>query len=131
MRTLYINHAPKEDEEYDVTFQCPVCLAIETLVIEKQSLMDSKHWRQQDTHVYHRDCGRPAAIISMSRRQIWLTSPTANFLTKILESDYVTISTIAAHIGVSRTTVKRWMLDKCRPNKTSRRKLAKYSKQFS
>ena len=47
MRTLYINHAPKEDEEYDVTFQCPVCLAIETLVIEKQSLMDSKHWRQQ------------------------------------------------------------------------------------
>ena len=129
MRTLYIKTLTEDQEDLDVTFQCPVCLAMETLVIEKRALINSRHWKQRDSAVYHRECGKPATVISMSRRQYWLPSPTANLLIKVLETKYVTVSTIAESIGVSRTTIKRWLLDKCRPNKTSRRKLSKYSKQ--
>lgn len=131
MRTLDIRGVSPEDEEYEVTFQCPVCLAMETLVIETRSLLDSMHWKQRDSAVYHRECNRPATVISMSRRRIWLSSPTANFLIGILETKGTTVSSIASNIGVSRTTVKRWLLDKCHPNKTSKRKLAKYSHHLS
>lgn len=114
----------------EITFQCPVCLAIETLFFEDQRLTASHHWKVEDGKIYHRECGKPAVVISMTKRFMWMPSETAALLFRLIEQKIVTLSNIAEYVGVSRTTVRRWLLDECSPNRTSRRKLATFTRSI-
>lgn len=130
-RTKILRIGYKEDncvQEVELTFQCPVCLAIETLFIENGTLAPSRHWKYFRGRVYHRDCARPARLIDMSRRKLFVPANTSESLLCILKQRQETIGQFAVNIGVSRMTVKRWLLGKCRPNGTSRRRISRYTK---
>lgn len=111
----------------ELTFQCPECLAIETLFLENGMLTGMLHWRLYKGKVFHRDCVMPARLIDLSRRKIMIHSSTTVFLLGEIAKKKETVGQFAAHIGVSRITVKRWLLGKCYPNYTSRRRIARYT----
>lgn len=115
-------------QEIELTFQCPVCLALETLFLEDGTLTETRHWKQLKDKVYHRNCGRPARIINMTRRKMFIHSSTTVSLMRILEQRRETIGEFATNIGVSRNTVKRWLLGKCSPNGISQKKITRYAK---
>ena len=132
MRTLSLpirNHTADYVQSIELTFQCPVCLAIETLFLEDGMLTDTKHWKQFKGKIYHRDCGRPARLINLSKRnKMFIPSNTTILLVRMLEQRQETTGQFAVKMGVSRITVKRWLQGKCYPNGISRRKLARYAK---
>ena len=115
--------------ETEITFQCPVCLAIETLFVEEGQIVRTQHWRQVKGFVYHRNCGKHALPINMARRRMFVPPHTIFVILKKMQEKNEPIGHIASSIGVSRTTVKRWMLGKCYPNNSSIKKVSKYIKE--
>ena len=57
---------------HERTYQCPVCLALETLTFDANTLIRTPHWKQIGRQIYHRECGRPSAplITRPSWRQL-------------------------------------------------------------
>lgn len=48
-------------QEYDeVTFQCPSCCAMETLLFEEGNMLNTRRWAQVEGQIFHHNCGRPA-----------------------------------------------------------------------
>jgi len=43
--------------EREVTVYCPVCGALETLVVVDGVVTPSTHWRLNGSSIYHRSCG--------------------------------------------------------------------------
>ena len=98
MRSKYVligNRRVHYVTEVELTFQCPYCLAMETLFLEDGLLTEAGHWKQVKGKVYHRNCARPAKIIDMSRRNICIPSNTSALLMNILEQRQETVGQLA------------------------------------
>lgn len=115
--------------EREITFQCPGCLAMETLFFENGQLTGTKHWIQFEGSVYHRNCKKPSQAIDINRSKQKIFLPANNtdhILLKMLISRGKKPSQIAREVGVNPITVKRWLSGKCYPNLISRQKLVSY-----
>ena len=60
----------------EVTLQCSVCFAMETLLFEDGKLVNTKKWTQIDGNIYHCNCGKPAQPFGSSKG--WLIPNTAD-----------------------------------------------------
>ncbi len=56
----------------ETTYQCPMCMAMETLAFDADTLIRTQHWKQIGRQIYHRDCGRPST--PLVKKQSWQPS---------------------------------------------------------
>lgn len=115
------------DDEYELTIQCPVCLTIETLTFNGCTIEHTKHWKQVSRQIHHRDCGRPCYVIDANRSTEIHESPMDSFLWTILKKHRCLPTQLAFSIGVSPSSVSRWLNGKSTPSLRSCQKLAEYS----
>ena len=110
----------------EVTFQCPCCYAIETLVVEEGRLVNTRNWHQIKGNIYHNNCPIPSRPFAGAKVPL-ISDSTDMVLLKLAEKNHNNVTNIASEIGVNRITVKRWLSGKSYPNKRSREKLTHYS----
>ena len=116
--------AAAEQKDAEITFQCPVCLTVETLFLEKGMLVATQHWKYYRGMIYHRNCGKPANPVGMMKSELFLASSTSIMLARTMKENNETATQMAARLGVNRITIKRWLEGKCNPNNISTSKLS-------
>ena len=119
----------KWGQEDELTFQCPVCHAIETIYFENGTLIKTRNWKQIKNNIYHRDCVKPAKLINMYGHKVFVRSNMAVFMLRILEQRQESIGQFAVNTGISRITVKRWLLGTSHPNRKHRKRIIDYAKK--
>jgi hypothetical protein len=62
----------------EVTFQCPACFAMETLLFEEGKLVNTRRWTQTEGNIYHHNCGKPAQPFSSAKG--WILSNNSDYL---------------------------------------------------
>ncbi len=113
--------------EIEKTYQCPVCLAIETLTFFGSTLGNTRNWKQRGSRVFHKDCGRPCNAIDGHRTRQLTSAFMTLFLKELMRQRGRLPSQLAADLGVSHATVGRWLCGKAVPRVRSCKRLAMYS----
>jgi predicted nucleic acid-binding Zn ribbon protein len=111
-------------QSVEVTFQCPSCFSIETLLFEEGNLVITSRWHQSGGNIYHHQCPDAARPFAGTKVTL-LSSNTDYLLLKLAQRSQNSLSKIAAEIGVNQITIKRWVEGKSYPNHKSSAKLAK------
>ena len=113
--------------ENERTFQCPVCLAMETLTFVGNTPEWTGHWKQVGGRIYHRGCKKPSIQLSLNRNWLLPDELMGPFLKELMRNRRRLPSQLAAELGISPATIGRWLYGKCIPSPKSCQILAEYS----
>jgi len=109
----------------EVTFQCPCCFAMETLLVEDGKLINTSRWYQVDGNIFHNHCSKPSHPFAGAKVTL-ISDNTEYNLLKLAERSKNNIDDLAVEIGVKQITIKRWLSGKSYPNSKSRQKISSF-----
>jgi hypothetical protein len=112
--------------EIERTYQCPICLAIETLSFFGNHLESTRNWKQIKGSIFHRDCGRPSMELRMSKFEPQ-NHRFSYFLQTLMHRRKCLPNQLASDLGMSHATISRWLYGRSVPSIESCWMLSKYS----